>query len=198
MKGRMRAMRHSTRKLDLTGQRFGKLSVLGPAENIGVQTAWRCRCDCGRETVVTTKRLRAGRTVSCGCVYGKSIGKRLTYVDGTCVEMLRAKTVRRNNTSGVPGVGWTPSKGLWRATICFKGKRYYLGGYKSFEDAVQARKRAEEELHDGFVRQFSGLPEAQKQTPVVPDEKGGSPMEEAIPPWNGPTVTCADGGGSRG
>ena len=95
----MRAMRHSTRKLDLTGQRFGKLSVLGPAENIGVQTAWRCRCDCGRETVVTTKRLRAGRTVSCGCVYGKSIGKRLTYVDGTCVEMLRAKTVRRNNTS---------------------------------------------------------------------------------------------------
>ena len=28
----------------------------------------------------------------------------LTYVDGTCVEMLQSKTVRRNNTSGVPGV----------------------------------------------------------------------------------------------
>lgn len=189
-------MGRSTRKLDLTGQRFGKLTVLGPAENIGVQTAWKCRCGCGRETVVTTKRLRAGRTVSCGCVYGKSIGKRLTYVDGTCVEMLRAKTVRRNNTSGVPGVGWTPSKGLWRATICFKGKRYYLGGYKRFEDAVHARKRAEEELHDKFVRQFSGPLTAEDQAPAPPDQKGGSPMEEAIPPWNRPAATRAGGGGS--
>ena len=189
-------MGRSTRKLDLTGQRFGKLTVLGPAENIGVQTAWKCRSGCGRETVVTTKRLRAGRTVSCGCVYGKSIGKRLTYVDGTCVEMLRAKTVRRNNTSGVPGVGWTPSKGLWRATICLKGKRYYLGGYKRFEDAVHARKRAEEELHDKFVRQFSGPLTAEDQAPAPPDQKGGSPMEEAIPPWNRPAATRAGGGGS--
>lgn len=191
-------MGHSTRKLDLTGQRFGKLSILGPAENIGVQTAWKCRCDCGRETVVTTKRLRAGRTVSCGCVYSKSIGKRLTYVDGTCVEMLRAKTVRRNNTSGVPGVGWTPSKGLWRATICFKGKRYYLGGYKCFEEAVQARKRAEEELHDRFVRQFSDLAAAKEPALAPSDWKGGRPMEEAIPPWSGPAATRANGGGSRG
>lgn len=34
----------------------------------------------------------------------------LTYIDGTCVEMLRAKTVRRNNTSGVPGVEWVARK----------------------------------------------------------------------------------------
>lgn len=189
-------MGHSTRKLDLTGQRFGKLTVLGPAENIGAQTAWKCRCDCGRETVVATKRLRAGRTVSCGCVYSKSIGKRLTYVDGTCVEMLRAKTVRRNNTSGVPGVEWTPSKGLWRATICFKGKRHYLGGYKRFEDAVQARKRAEEELHDRFVRQFFDSLTAKNQAPAPPDRKGGSPMGEAIPPWNRPAAIRASGGGS--
>ena len=51
----------------------------------------------------------------------------LTYIDGTCVEMLRAKTVRKNNTSGVPGVEWYARKQRWRATICFKGKRHYLG-----------------------------------------------------------------------
>ncbi len=141
---------HSRKKIDLTGQRFGKLTVVRPAENIGTRTAWVCRCDCGRESVVKTHYLRSGHTASCGCVTG------LTYVDGTCVEILRAKTVRRNNTSGVPGVDWRASRRLWRASICFKGKRYYLGSYARFEDAVEARKQAERELHDKFVSEFAG------------------------------------------
>ena len=85
---------------------------------------------------------------------GMDISGHLTFVDGTCVEMLRAKTVRRNNTSGVPGVEWRKSKQRWRATICFKGKRHYLGSYILFEDAVKARKRGEEDLHDKFLREF--------------------------------------------
>lgn len=148
---------HSRKKLDLTGQRYGKLTVSAPAENIGDRTAWLCRCDCGRETVVKTIHLRSGHTKSCGCQNGPG-GPRaalgLTYIDGTCMEMLAAKTVRRNNTSGVPGVDWWASKQRWRAAICFKGKRHYLGSYARFEDAVKARKRAEEEMHNAFVREF--------------------------------------------
>ena len=154
-------MRHSTKKLDLTGQRFGKLTVLAPAENVGPRTAWLCRCDCGNEAVVTTLRLRDGRRTSCGCD-GAFLGggpgdtgrASLTYVDGTCVEMIRANTKRCNNTSGVPGVEWRNAKGVWRATICFKGKRRYLGSYHRFEDAVRARKRAEEELFQPFLEEF--------------------------------------------
>ena len=37
--------------------------------------------------------------------------------------------------------------------ICFKGRRYYLGSYARFEDAVKARKEAEEALHDEFLRE---------------------------------------------
>ncbi|MCI8539009.1 MAG: HNH endonuclease [Oscillospiraceae bacterium] len=151
-------MGHVTKKLDLTGQRFGKLTVLGPAENIGGKTAWRCRCSCGRETVVKTYHLRCGHTKTCGCRNGAG-GPRhalgLSYIDGTCVEMLQAKTVRRNNTSGVPGVEWQSAKQRWRATSCFKGKRHYLGSYSRFEDAVKARKRGEEEYHDRFLREFA-------------------------------------------
>lgn len=153
-------MRHSTKKLDLTGQRFGKLTVLAPAENVGSRTAWLCRCDCGKETVVTTLCLRDGRRTSCGCdreIFespGEMGRASLTFVDGTCVEMIRANTKRCNNTSGVPGVEWWTSKGVWRATICFKGKRRYLGSYHRFEDAVQARKRAEEELFLPFLAEF--------------------------------------------
>ena len=152
---------HSRKKLDLTGQRFGKLTVLAPAENVGNRTAWLCRCDCGQETVVITQRLRDGHRTSCGCDkenFGEppcAIGRAsLTYIDGTCVEMLRAKTIRKNNTSGVPGVEWWKRKGRWRASICFKGKRRYLGSYTRFEDAVQARKRAEEELYQPFLAEY--------------------------------------------
>ena len=158
---------HSRKKLDLTGQRFGKLTVLAPAENVGNRTAWLCRCDCGQETVVITQRLRDGHRTSCGCDkenFGEppcAIGRAsLTYIDGTCLEIIRAKTVRRNNTSGVPGVDWYSSKQCWRAMICFKGKRYYLGKYHNFEDAVKARKRAEEELFEPFLREFAeGTPD---------------------------------------
>ena len=146
---------YSRKKLDLTGQRYGQVTVLAPAENIGGRTSWLCRCDCGREIIAQSRHLRSGHVVSCGCARGKSL-KNLTYVDGTCVEMLRAKTVRKNNTSGVPGVDWAKRKRRWRASICFKGKRYCLGSYEKFDDAVQARKRAEEDMHDSFVREFAG------------------------------------------
>lgn len=43
-----RAGGHSRKKLDLTGQRYGELTVLSPAENVDGRTAWLCRCGCGR------------------------------------------------------------------------------------------------------------------------------------------------------
>ena len=156
---------HSTKKMELTGQRYGRLTVLEAAENVGGRTAWKCRCDCGKEVVVQSHRLRSGHTSSCGCWGKKKLPNEklsgLTYVGGTCIEMLRAKTVRSNNTSGVPGVDWLAAKKSWRATICFQGKRYYLGSYKRFEDAVLARKEGEKRYHDCFVENFSSAPENQ-------------------------------------
>jgi len=34
---------------DLTGQRFGLLTVIGPAQSLGTGARWKCRCDCGVE-----------------------------------------------------------------------------------------------------------------------------------------------------
>ena len=61
--------------IDLTGQRFGKLVVLerlGPTEYGDIQ--WKCKCDCGRETVALTYKLRIGEKRSCGCIAGKPGG----------------------------------------------------------------------------------------------------------------------------
>lgn len=51
-----------SRRIDLSGQRFGKLVALRPTEK-----GWLCRCDCGNETDVKAYYLRHGDTQSCGC-----------------------------------------------------------------------------------------------------------------------------------
>lgn len=54
--------------IDITGQRFGKLTVIENAGKLdGRRYSWKCHCDCGKECVVEGVRLRSGNTKSCGC-----------------------------------------------------------------------------------------------------------------------------------
>lgn len=53
---------------DLTGQRFGKLTVLERMPNVGKNVMWRCRCDCGKHSTTRGDSLRKGVTKSCGCI----------------------------------------------------------------------------------------------------------------------------------
>lgn len=53
--------------IDISGQRFGRLTVIKRAKNRGEATAWLCRCDCGNEKVIRTTSIKEGRTKSCGC-----------------------------------------------------------------------------------------------------------------------------------
>lgn len=55
--------------MDLTGQKYGRLTVI-ERDFSKKTTAWKCVCDCGNETVVTTKNLRqkGASTKSCGCL----------------------------------------------------------------------------------------------------------------------------------
>lgn len=62
--------------IDLTGQRFGRLIAIERVEkpkNIKKGTFWRCKCDCGNETITMSTSLREGRTKSCGCLWLNSI-----------------------------------------------------------------------------------------------------------------------------
>lgn len=52
---------------DLTGQTFGRLTVISRAETRGGLTCWLCRCECGSETTVRARYLLTGHTKSCGC-----------------------------------------------------------------------------------------------------------------------------------
>jgi hypothetical protein len=53
---------------DISGRRYGRLTVLNRAGRRGKGATWLCLCDCGRETVALGCGLRRGGTVSCGCL----------------------------------------------------------------------------------------------------------------------------------
>lgn len=52
------------------GDRFGRLVVIDadPTMRKWRKRAYRCRCDCGQETVMAASNLRQGNTRSCGCL----------------------------------------------------------------------------------------------------------------------------------
>jgi hypothetical protein len=64
---------------DLTGQKFGRLTVIERAENNqNNKVMWRCKCDCGNEAVVIGSRLYTGKTKSCGCLIREKTIERST------------------------------------------------------------------------------------------------------------------------
>lgn len=60
------------KRIDLTGVRFGRLTVIEVIErpkDIKRQgTYWLCECDCGTMEIVRTDKLTQGRKKSCGCL----------------------------------------------------------------------------------------------------------------------------------
>ena len=85
-------------RLELQGQRFGRLSVLGRAQTQPGQrnAMWTCLCDCGKTTVVAASNLQAS-TRSCGCLKTEAASKIL-------------KTARYTQTHGM---SHTPEHDTW-------------------------------------------------------------------------------------
>ena len=155
--------RTGTNLLDLTGQRFGRLTVLRRTDrHMGHSVIWECRCDCGNTACVASTNLRKGYTKSCGClsseVHQTSIHparekRELDFIDGTDVKGLMQPPDKRN-TSGTVGVSYDRSVRLWKAEITFKGRNYYLGSSREKEVAVAIRKEAEKQTHGKFLEWY--------------------------------------------
>ena len=53
---------------DLTGQQFGRLTVLKYAGSKRNRSSWLCECSCGNTCIVNQMELNRGDTLSCGCL----------------------------------------------------------------------------------------------------------------------------------
>ena len=70
-------------KKDLTGQQFGRLTVLKRVEdhitpNGSKKVVYLCQCSCGAQKAVRSNSLLTGRTVSCGCYNVENSRSRFT------------------------------------------------------------------------------------------------------------------------
>jgi hypothetical protein len=91
------------RFVDLTGKRFGRLTVLSyqgrPKPSFHV---WQCGCDCGNETVIEGSRLKSGKAKSCGCLRRElSAARRLRHG--------RTDTAEHNTWIGMKGRCYNPA-----------------------------------------------------------------------------------------
>lgn len=160
--------------MDLSGERYGRLLVLGPwkgnassldiVKNGGTsetggedQDEWICRCDCGNICVCQKENLRMGKTKSCGCLQNEqrkvNMQRAIHFAENTCVERIASRKTFSNNTSGHRGV-YKRENGTWRASIGFQGKVYNLGSFKEYEEAVKARLEAEKQYYDTFLQRY--------------------------------------------
>jgi hypothetical protein len=81
---------------DLSGGRFGKLTVIRVNGNKGRSRLWLCECDCGEITNVVTVRLRNGHTKSCGC---SMFGNRKIDITGNRFGRLIATQSRKSDST---------------------------------------------------------------------------------------------------
>ena len=96
---------------DLTGQKFGRLTVIKRIENkrIGSRqiVQYACLCECGQEVKVTADHLRNGDTKSCGCLQ-KELAKKRVQSHGqsnsrlyTIWSLMKARCLNSKNTGYV-------------------------------------------------------------------------------------------------
>jgi len=148
------------KEIDLSGKRFGMLTVIKKADvrskrGNKMMPMWECRCDCGRIVMRYTDTLNGNKIKACPeCASNialKAARERAGYVEGTQVSRIMSSRAPVTNSSGVKGVYLDKRTNKWRARLKFKGKLMNFGTYDRFEDAVQARREAENLIFGEFL-----------------------------------------------
>lgn len=141
---------------DLTGQKFGKLTVVKKMakKDSCNDSIYKCKCECGEIVKVVARSLKNKNTTSCGCHKIETF-KDNTFDFNTNLYKLNNKKVNSNNTSGCTGVHFNNNRQKWIANIVFQKKNYFLGYHDKKENAINARKIAEERLHGEFLEWYA-------------------------------------------
>lgn len=150
--------RIDSRRIDLTNKVFGELTVIKLSDKRGAGNTllWECQCSCNEIVYLQGYSLINGYYKSCGCRQAekRDVGVKRHIerdrIDGTRKSALKSK-LHSGNKSGHKGVMWLESRKKWKAYIGFKGKQISLGYFANLEDAVGARREAEEKYHKPYL-----------------------------------------------
>lgn len=138
---------------DLANQKFGKLTALSYDEKL---KKWKCKCECGNDCYVPQRELERKKkpTKSCGCLINQEAANSVNLIDGTNVGSIKNHTLSKRNKTGVRGVHFEKSTGMYVASIGFQGKQYTLTKSVNFETCVEARKKAENRVFGEFLEWY--------------------------------------------
>ena len=121
----------------------------------------QCQClKCGAIVKISLYKILSGESKQCFNCSKKNlkIGKEIiskAFVDNTSIIAIdgRRKT-NKNSTTKVTGVSYYDKYGKYREYINFQRKQYYLGLYEKIDDALKARKSAEENIYGNFLKWY--------------------------------------------
>jgi len=107
---------------DITGLRNGRLVAVAPAgKAVDGHMLWSCRCDCGKDKVVSVGSLRLAGTRSCGCLRLDAAARRIR-TDGAWND---GKSYAINN-----GLRCYKTRHAWaKAAIRFYGNKCEMCGW---------------------------------------------------------------------
>jgi len=113
------------RVTDLTGQVSGKLTVLRrverPEGSTDTSAHWLCKCTCGRERIVSRKKMRSGANIGCGCGRNAPIHGKAGSAEYKCwVDMLQRCLNHKNSSYANYG-----GRGIKVAESWFKFEDFY-------------------------------------------------------------------------
>lgn len=70
------------KRVDIAGQRYGRLTADSCVGSRYGKAEWFCRCDCGGSIITTSNQLRVGSTKSCGCLRAENARRCGARADG--------------------------------------------------------------------------------------------------------------------
>lgn len=144
--------------IDLTGKRFGRLIILNKTniKNKFGYIQYDCICDCGNHLLASRNSLIRGLIKSCGCLHSQQSSENIvsTVVENTNLGIISKKTLRKNNSSGIRGVNWNKNRKCWVAELQFQGQKVFRKGFKNKQDAINARKEAEEKYFKPILEKY--------------------------------------------
>lgn len=140
---------------DYIGKRFNHLTLIKNLNKLDKYNSKLAlfKCDCGNTKELVFTQVLNGDVTSCSCENkGKKSNLTLESVRNKKIEFYKNKT-QKNNKTGCTGISYI--NGKYRVRIQINHKSKHIGYFDNLQDAIKARKNAEEKYFNPILEKYS-------------------------------------------
>ncbi len=174
-----------SKRIDLTGQKFGRLTVTEYSHTHDGCAFWKCICDCGNIVVVRSRDLRSGRTKSCGCLHKEAV-KKMATTHGLCHDRLFSIWCAMRRRCTDPKYKFYHNYGGRGITVCEEWKN----NFQAFYDWAKANGYRDDLSIDRIDVDGNYCPENCRWATMI--EQANNKRNNHLITYNGKTLTMAE------